>query len=119
MLKIVQIFTCVTLFVCFLISYLDRQNAIVKYQLKIPKVQKEIEKISQENQALRVKIDHFEHPTQLMGFLKKEEYKHLNFYLDKDIICLIEAPELRKEEKVQNICKKSPSVSIASGVSHK
>lgn len=119
MLRIVQIFTCVSLFVCFLISYLDRQNSIVEYQLKIPRVQKEIEKISQENQALRVKIDHFEHPTQLMSFLKKEEYKHLNFYLDKDIICLTEAPELKREEKVEHICKKTPSISIASGVSGK
>lgn len=119
MLKILQIFTCLSLFVIFLLSYLDRQNKVVELKLKIPKEQKEIERLVQENQVLRAKIDHLEHPLELMSFLKKKEFRHLSFYLDKDIVCLKAAPQIKKEKKIEQVCRPAPSISIASGVSHR
>lgn len=119
MLKIGQIFVCVSLFVFFLLSYLDRQNKVVELQLKLPKIRKQIEKISQENQTLKRKINEFEHPSQLMSLLKEKKYEHLSNYLDQDIVCLSRASELILEEKVEDICKSSPAISIASGVSSK
>jgi cell division protein FtsB len=119
MLKIAQVFTCVSLFVFFLLSYLDRQNKVVELQLKLPKIAHEIEKISQENQTLKRKINDFEHPLQLMSFLKEDKYKHLSNYLDQDIVCLARARELIQEEKVEDICRVTPAISIATGVSNK
>lgn len=118
MLKTIQIGLCIFFIGFFLFCYLDRQNKVTEYQLKIPKVQKEIERLSQENQNLKAKINHFEHPSQLMSLLKQKDFSHLDYYHDHDVVCMQQGKELIKQEKVETICRRTPSVSIATGVSY-
>ena len=118
MLRITQIFLCIFIFGFFLFCYLDRQNKVTALQLKIPKVIKECEQIAQENQSLKAKINLFEQPMQLMSFLDEKNFAHLSFYVEEDIVCLKEQPPLKKDEKIEKVCRSTPGISIATGVSH-
>jgi len=118
MLRLTQIFLCIFIFGFFLFCYLDKQNRVTEYQLKIPKMLKECEKLAQENQALKAKINGFEQPMQLMNFLQDKKFAHLSFYVEDEVVCLKEQEPLKKEEKIEQVCRTSPSISIATGVSH-
>lgn len=119
MLRMIQIGLCIFSFVFFLFCYLDRHNKVTEYQLKIPKVQREVERLSQENTALKAQIEHFELPSQLMNLLRQKDFAHLDYYHDHDVICMQAGKEFERQEKVESICRRIPSVSIATGVSYK
>lgn len=89
---LIRLFFCIFLFSLFLYLYLEKQNEITDLRLKIPRLQKDLEMILQENTHLQFEIDQFENPQNLLHLARKPEYSHLKYPLTKDII-LIPCPK--------------------------
>ena len=83
---LIRLFFCIFVFSLFLYLYLQSQNEITNLRLQIPKYQKDLEMICQENTRLQFEIDQFENPINLMNLARKPEYSHLKHPLIKDII---------------------------------
>lgn len=85
---LIRIFLCIIIFVWCLYSYVNRHNTLTKLQLEIPKQQKELGAIEEQNKRLQYEIDKFENPVHLMELAQRPEFGHLKHPLVKDIIVI-------------------------------
>ena len=98
---LIKIFICIFLFSIFLYKNISKSNALTEYKLTLPKLQKEIYQIKEDNKNLKYIIDQFENPVHLMELVRRPEYSHLKHPLVKDI-CKIKEGVVLKENKVEN-----------------
>jgi len=89
---LIRLILCILILVGFLYAYINQQNQIVKLRLQIPKAQRELSLIKEENTQLQFQIDQFENPAHLIELKKKPQYSHLKQPLEDEII-VIEIPK--------------------------
>lgn len=76
----IKILICFAAFTGYLYSVLQKQNKISKLSFKLPRLEKELRSIEEENIKLRYKLNAFTSPEHLLALLKQSEYSHLKFY---------------------------------------
>ena len=74
-----QIIVCVVATSIFAYNYIDKINKLTEMRCIIPKKQKELKLVKEENTRLRYEIERFENPMHLMEYARKPEYKHLKY----------------------------------------
>ena len=91
---------CIMFLSIFLYIYINKINDLTEYKLYIPKIEKEILLLQEENKRLEYIIDQFESPMHLMELARSPEYSHLKHPLLKDVLKVREGFAL-KENKVE------------------
>ncbi len=74
-----QLLFCLLIGGAFLFFYIEKENGLIELRLTIPKVQKEVKILEEENQRLQYAIDIFESPVHLMQLLRQPEFGHLKY----------------------------------------
>lgn len=95
-----RIVICVVILGMFLFIYINKSNELTEQKLSIPKIEKEILIVQEENKRLQYIIDRFENPMHLMELVRSPEYSHLKHPLLKDVLKVQEGFAL-KENKVE------------------
>lgn len=88
---LVQLGLCLTVFGLCLYSYLNAQNELTQLKIRLPKVEKEIQLIREDNRRLAYEVDRFESPSHLIELAHRPEYGHLRHPLLKEILTVPEA----------------------------
>ena len=73
-----------------LYSYLESQNGLTQFKIKIPEIDKEIRLIREENKRLSYEIDEFLSPSHLIEMAHRPEFSHLKHPLLKDVLTVPE-----------------------------
>jgi len=74
----------------FAYKYIDRQNLVTERRLEIPRLQKKLKRLGEENVRLQYEIDKLETPAHLMNFSRKKEFRHLKYPSHSEVIVLDE-----------------------------
>ena len=82
---------CVAASGIFLFSYLEKQNKLTGLKILLPKIEKEVNLIREENRQLAYEVDRFESPAHLIEIAHYPEYRHLKHPLVKEILTVPEA----------------------------
>ena len=77
---------CTTIILALLLIYLDKQNELTKLKIMVPKVEKGIVLLKEENRRLKYEIEQFESPSHLMELARLPEFAHLRHPLVKDVL---------------------------------
>lgn len=93
---VLRIFLCIFVFGFFLYSYIDEQNGLIELRVSIPRVEKELKRIQEDNAQLRFQQEQLESPIYLMELARKPEYGHLHYPALKDVIILLKPPPLEE-----------------------
>lgn len=83
-----QILVCISALGLFLYAYVEKQNQLTALRLQIPKLEKEVRTLEEENVQLMYEIEQFESPIHLMELSRNPEFGHLKHPLLKDIVIL-------------------------------
>ena len=83
-------FVCLSALAFCLLSYLEKQNELTELRLVIPKMEKEIKIIQEENQELIYQIQAFESPDHLIEMAMQPEFSHLKHPFQKEVLVLKE-----------------------------
>ena len=82
---------CLMVFGISLYSYFDKQNALTRIKIQLPKIETEIRLIREENRRLRYEIDQFENPSHLIELAHRPEFSHLKHPLLREIVTVSDA----------------------------
>ena len=81
-----KISLCVFSLAMVVFNYLENQNESVKLKMRVPKLEKQLMAIEEENSRLRYEIEQFESPANLMRLAKQCEFSHLVHPVSDDIL---------------------------------
>jgi hypothetical protein len=79
---------CLAVLSLCLYSFLNQQNALTHLKICLPRLEKEIRLIAEENCRLRYEIDRMENPTHLIELAHRPEFGNLKHPLMKEILTL-------------------------------
>ena len=83
---LIRLCICLLVFSLCLYKYINRINELTEIKLALPKIEKKILSLKEENSKLKYEIDQFENPKRLMELAKSPEFAHLKHPLVKDIL---------------------------------
>jgi hypothetical protein len=81
---------CLGVFGLCLYSYLNTQNQVTQLKIQLPKVEKEVKLIREENRRLAYELDQFQNPTRLIELAHRPEFSHLKHPLLREILTVPE-----------------------------
>jgi hypothetical protein len=90
---------CIFIFGIFLYKYINVTNTLTKQKLFLPKIEKEISLIREDNKRLQYLIEQFENPAHLIELSRSPEYIHLKHPLLKDVLKVREGVALKENKK--------------------
>ncbi len=67
---------------------IEKQNQLMRLRLEVPKLEKELGALVEENRALSYRIEQFENPLHLMELASQPRFSHLKFPLDEEVMVL-------------------------------
>jgi cell division protein FtsB len=85
---LIRILFCIFVAGFFIYMHIDHQNRLTQQRMQIPLLKRELQRIEEDNTALRYQIEVFERPQNLLKLAKQPEYKHLHYPYVKDVIVL-------------------------------
>ena len=91
-----RIVFCIMFLSLFLYIYINKINDLTEQKLHIPKLEKEILLLQEENKRLEYIIDQFKSPMHLMELARSPEYSHLKHPLLKDVLKVQEGFALKE-----------------------
>lgn len=91
---ILRLFLCMFAAGLTLFAVIEKQNELVELRLTIPVLEKEVNRIGEENTRLKYDIELFESPIHLMELARKPQFSHLKFPYNRDILVLPAPPPL-------------------------
>lgn len=74
--------------------YIEKQNELTELRLAIPRLEREVKTINEENRQIQYEIDHFESPIHLMELARKPEFGHLRHPYVHEVLVLPEPAPL-------------------------
>lgn len=83
-----QILIIISVIGFLLYAYVEKQNQLTLLRLSIPKLEREVRALEEENMQLLYEIEKFESPIHLMELSRNPEFGHLKHPYVKDIIIL-------------------------------
>ena len=75
-----------TVVLALLLIYLDKQNELTKLKIMVPKAERELVLLKEENRRIKYEIEQFESPSHLMELARLPEFAHLRHPLVKDVL---------------------------------
>ena len=93
---ILRLAICLFFFSFSVYSYLEKQNRCTALMIRLPKVAKEIEAISERNAQLAYQIECFENPDHLLALAT--DFPHLKFPFAQDVVTVKEGIALQYSE---------------------
>ena len=90
---LIRVFFCIFIFGFFLYRYIDHQNAHTLLSIEVPLIEKQLERLEEDNMALFYQIEQFESPQHLLEMARRPEYKHLRYPYNEEVF------HLKKEGK--------------------
>jgi len=81
---------------CFLVAGLvlfaaiERRNVLTELQLEIPKLEKELKVIREDNIRLQYELERLESPVRLIELSRKPQYSHLKYPIEEEITSIQE-----------------------------
>ncbi len=81
-----RITLCTTVVLALLLIYLDKQNELTKLKIMVPKAERELVLLKEENRRIKYEIEQFESPSHLMELARLPEFAHLRHPLVKDVL---------------------------------
>lgn len=88
---LLKVIFCLSVFGYSLYSYLNQQNELTGLKIALPRLEKEIHLIREENRRLSYEVEQFESPANLIELASSPEYAHLKHPLLKEILTVPEA----------------------------
>ncbi len=86
----IRLFLSIAMLAFFLYQTIAKQNSIAKLRLEIPKLEKELGELEDENTRLSYEIEKNENPLNLMEYARKPEYRSLKHPLESQIVTIEE-----------------------------
>ena len=90
-----RITLCTTVVLALLLIYLDKQNELTKLKIMVPKAERELVLLKEENRRIKYEIEQFESPSHLMELARLPEFAHLKHPLVKDVLKVEEGMALQ------------------------
>jgi hypothetical protein len=108
---LIRIAICILILGVFLYKYINFTNVLTKQKLDLPKVEKEISLLREDNKRLQYLIEQFENPAHLIELSRTPEYSHLKHPLLKDVLKVQEGVALKENnvEKSEYSINNNPS----------
>lgn len=72
-----RILICIVIFALSLYAYIDRKNSLTELRVIIPKLEKELRKVEEENTRLEYELAKGLSPDRLLELSERPEYWHL------------------------------------------
>ena len=79
------IFLCIIGSFCFY-QYLDKQNKLTFYNIKLTRAEKAIFNIKQEMNHLQYEVNKFESPENLIKIMNSMDFSHMSYPLSNEVI---------------------------------
>lgn len=92
-----KIFICLFSIVGMLYVYIDQQNDLIEWRIKVRASAKELRELQEDNIALRYEVDRFESPVHLMELARQPAFSYLKYPHNKDILMLKKESSHRKQ----------------------
>ncbi|KPK32796.1 MAG: hypothetical protein AMS24_03115 [Chlamydiae bacterium SM23_39] len=83
---LIKISFCILIFCFQLFKYIDRINNLTKLKIVIPKIEKEVVLLKEENKRLKYEINKFENPNNLINLARTQTFAHLKHPLVRDVL---------------------------------
>lgn len=62
---------------CLLFTYIEQKNRFMQLSLEVPKLERELKLLVEENHRMAYEIERFENPKALMELARKPPFRHL------------------------------------------
>lgn len=73
----IRLLMLITISCLFLYAFLEQKNRLMQLQLEIPKLEKELKLLVEENRRMSYEIERFENPKNLLELSRKPRFRHL------------------------------------------
>ena len=83
-----RLLVCIIALGAFLYAYIDLQNTVTALKMDLPILMKELDILNEENEELTLAIERLENPFKLFKLLNMQEFSHLHFPYDDEVIIL-------------------------------
>ncbi len=77
---------CIFTFALWLYSYIEKQNELTDFRIRIPELAKAVKGLHEENIRLQYAIDQYENPQHLIELSRHVEFAHLKHPLEKEVL---------------------------------
>lgn len=117
---LLRLFCCLAVLSIYLYQVIQKQNLVNYLSLQIPKLNKDLKTLEEENVRLKFEIDCFESPDHLMKLVRSQQYAYLKYPVVKEVISLKEGLALQVDfDKHQDSLRRFKTEPVlAVGVSH-
>jgi len=100
--NVIRLLCCLVILSVYFYLVIQKQNSVNYLSLQIPKLQKDLKTLEEENLKLQFESDCFESPDHLMQLVKKEGFTHLRYPIIKDVLSVPEGLALQLENQEPN-----------------
>ena len=81
-------FLSLSMILFFAYKYVDTLNLVTSKRLEIPKLQKKLKRLEEENIRLQYEVDKLENPAHLMHLSRRKEFQYLHYPAHNEVIIL-------------------------------
>ncbi|MEC7838477.1 MAG: hypothetical protein VX777_00405 [Chlamydiota bacterium] len=85
---VVQLVISTTVLLLLIKQFIEHQNLITEVSREIPKIEKSLRNITEQNTSLLYEIERFENPLHLMELSKQPEFSHLRFPTYEEVLII-------------------------------
>lgn len=97
--NVIRLLCCLLILSVYFYLVIQKQNSVNYLSLQIPKLNKDLKTLEEENLKLQFEIDCFESPDHLMQLVKKEGFTHLRYPVVKDVVTVAEGVALHMDRQ--------------------
>lgn len=94
---LLKLIICFSAFSFYLYSIVQRQNYLNSLSYKLPKLEKELKTLEEDNLKLSYQLETFSDPNNLLQLVKTNTYSHLRYPILEDILNLNEGLALKPQ----------------------
>jgi hypothetical protein len=110
--RFMRLLICLLFLGINLYCYIDMTNRQTQMRLELPKYEKAIEMLSQQNIQLKYELENFNNPQHLLELAKQPEYSHLKFPFMEEVL-VISSEIAKKHEPYRDEIDQSQNASYA------
>lgn len=96
---LIKVVICIFIFCFFLFQYISKSNELTELKLALPKLEKKLIEIVEENKKYQYQIDKFESPSHLLELARSPQFSHLKHPLIKNVLKVQDGEVLSKNNK--------------------
>ncbi len=85
---LIRLLCCIFIAAFLVFSYIHKLNRITQFKIEIPKLEKKVQMLLEENRALMLEIEKKENPHQLIKWLQQPQFSHLKQPKPSEVIIM-------------------------------